>query len=73
MHKGPKRWFSGKGPFSEINAFSTRIQMAKAIKCHGAGGDAVHQALADSENPEFVEGVVNAHKIATDPNYGKKE
>lgn len=72
MHKGPKNWFHGKGPFSKINFLTTQIRTIEAVKCHGIGGDAVHQALDDCEDPEFVEGVVNAHKIASDPNYGRR-
>lgn len=67
MHKGPKNWFHGKGPFAEINAFSTRIRMIEAVKKYGVGGDAAHRAIDNSEDAEFVDGVVNAHKIASDP------
>lgn len=67
-----KNIFHGKGPFSSINTFTTRIGMIRATKVFGLGGDALINAIDNSEDPEFVEGVVNCHKIAEDPNWGRK-
>jgi len=72
MEKAPRIHFTGKGPFSSINAFTTRIGMIQAAHVFGLGGNALVSTIDNSEDPEFVEGVLNYHKIAEDPNYGSK-
>jgi hypothetical protein len=54
------------GPFSSINEFTTRIGNFEAARMLGLDYDAL------SEDEEFAEGVVNYHKIAEDPIWGKK-
>ncbi|OGI28553.1 MAG: hypothetical protein A2288_03390 [Candidatus Moranbacteria bacterium RIFOXYA12_FULL_44_15] len=69
--KKGKSIFHGRGPFSSINLLTTRIRMIEAVERFGIGGDAAKAALRESENLEFIDGVVNAHEIAKDPNWDR--
>jgi len=73
MEKKKRIYFTGKGPFSKINLLTTSISNIEAAKKYGLGGDALMHSIDNSENPDFVDGVINYDKIAKDPNYGKKE
>ena len=73
MKKKNRIRFSGKGPFSSINLLTTEIRTIEAVKRYGLGGDAAHQAIDESNDPEFVDGILNYHKIAEDPDYGRKK
>ena len=59
---GPKNRFYGNGPFRKINKLTTQVRDIEAVKRFGLGGDALNDAIDRSENPEFIEGVINAHK-----------
>jgi hypothetical protein len=68
VRKAQKIYFNGKGPFSSINVFTTRIGMIQ----HGAKVG-VPFVPRTSEEEEFAEGVLNYHRIVEDPNYGSKK
>jgi len=72
MEKKKRIYFTGKGPFSKINLLTTSISNIEAVKKYGLGGDALMHSIDNSEDSDFVDGVVNYDKIATDPDYGKK-
>jgi|WetSurMetagenome_2_1015567.scaffolds.fasta_scaffold930441_3 hypothetical protein len=73
MEKKKRIYFTGKGPFSKINKLTTRISNIEAAKKYGLGRDALMHSIDSSEDSDFVDGVVNYDKIATDPNYGREE
>lgn len=63
-----KKYFTGNGPFSSINKLTTDIGMIDAVTSHGLGGD----SFSDIRRSEIAQGLSEYHRIATDPNYGKK-
>ena len=73
MKKRPKKHFTGDGPFSERNPFTTEIRETEAVGRLGIGGDASRGIVNAPGNREFTEGVQNYQRIATDPNYGKDQ
>lgn len=73
MEKKKRIYFTGKGPFSKINLLTTSISNIEAARKYGLGGDALMHSIDNSEDPEFVDGVLNYHKIANDPDYGKEK
>lgn len=62
MEKAECTYFNGEGPFSSINKFTTRIQMAKACVLLGI----------PFESDEFTEGVLNADRIISEGDFFEK-
>lgn len=53
MGQGNKPWFTGRGPFSKINKFTTELRMLEAVVVYGLGGDSLINEMGGQgrENP----------------------